>query len=245
MLGYEHALDKELLQKEKSLYEEWLSRQPLDVERPIYTLSRAILRRDKATTGTRYPTDENECDREIEDIILRQQAQDGPTERTRSETDSGDSHCADHHQKPITRVKDENGDVSKRSNHSAAAATTCSYLGDDSPLLKDSIHRSDDERGEQNTKRSRVVTPPTGDIVSRNRGNNSDDELHKRFLCVLEESSVDPRDEESSTVEVKQLTYEQKNSEATMVDYARELAFLPDLAELTPTKLDYGGKNVI
>ena len=144
VLVYEHVLDKELLRKEKGLYEEWLSRQPPAVERPIYTLPRAILRRDKATTGTRYPTDENECDREIEDSILRQQAQDGPTERTRSETDSGDSHCADHHQKPITRVKDENGDISKRSNHSAAASTTCNKLGDDSPLLKESINPSDD-----------------------------------------------------------------------------------------------------
>ena len=30
-----------------------------------------------------------------------------------------------------------------------------------------------------------------------------------------------------------------------MVEYARELAFLPDLTEMTVTKLDYGGKNVI
>ena len=30
-----------------------------------------------------------------------------------------------------------------------------------------------------------------------------------------------------------------------MVDYARELAFLSDLTELIPTKLDYGGGNVV
>ena len=30
-----------------------------------------------------------------------------------------------------------------------------------------------------------------------------------------------------------------------MVDYARELAFLPDRTELTQTKLDYDGKNVV
>ena len=34
-------------------------------------------------------------------------------------------------------------------------------------------------------------------------------------------------------------------SEYTMMDYARELAFLPDLTELTPKKLDHGAKNVV
>ena len=71
MLGYEHALDKELLQKEKSLYEEWLSRQPLDVERPIYTLSRAILRRDKAIIGAQFPINKAERNPKSEDSVRR------------------------------------------------------------------------------------------------------------------------------------------------------------------------------
>ena len=112
-------------------------------------------------------------------------------------------------------------------------------------MLKESIHRSDDEREEKGTKRSRVVTSSAADILSRNRENNSVDDLHKRFLCALEESSVDPLYEESSSVEVKQPTYEHKPSEDTLGDYAREFAFLRDLTELTPTKLYYGGKNVI
>ena len=98
MLAYEHVLDKELLRKEKGMYEEWLSRQPPAVERTIYKLPRAILRRDKAHVGIRCPINKDECNWEIEDNVLRQQAQDGPTELTRSEPDSCDSHCADHHQ---------------------------------------------------------------------------------------------------------------------------------------------------
>ena len=152
---------------------------------------------------------------------MRQQAQNGPTELTRSEPDSCDSRFADHNQKPTTRVKDENGDISKMSSHPAAASITCSKLGDDSSLLKESIHRSGDERGEQGTQRSLVVKSSAADILSRNRENDSVDDLRKRFLCVMEESSVDPLDEESSTAQVKQPTYEHKPSEDTMVDYAR------------------------
>ena len=77
-----------------------MSRQPLAVERLIYTLPRVILRRDKATTGTPCPTDEDECNLEIEDSVPRQKGQNGPTELTRSEPDSCDIHFADHHTKP-------------------------------------------------------------------------------------------------------------------------------------------------
>ena len=68
VLSYEYVLDKELLRKEKGLYEKKLYRQPPVVERTIYTLPRAILRRDQATSSTQSPNNDDECNLEIEDI---------------------------------------------------------------------------------------------------------------------------------------------------------------------------------
>ena len=98
-----------------------------------------------------------EYNQEIEDSVLRQQAQNNPTEMTRHKTYNCDRHLADQHQDPTTRIKDESVDISKMSSHSAPASTTCSKLGEDTSLFTESIHRSDDERGEQGTKQSQVV----------------------------------------------------------------------------------------
>ena len=68
--------------------------------------------------------------------------------------------------------------------------------------------------------------------------------MDDRFLCVLEESSMDPPETDPSTAPLCRPSFEHESSEDTMVDYARELAFLSNFTELTQTNLDYDGKNV-
>ena len=97
------------------------------------------------------------------------------------------------------------------------------------------LHRLDDMSREQSTRRDRVGESFRSDISSRNRENNSVEELDERFLCVLEKSSVDPPDVDPYTEPLDRPTFEHEPSEETMVDYTRELAFLPDLTKLTPT----------
>ena len=150
-------------------------------------------------------------------------------------------HFANHHQKTTTRVKDENVDISKMSIHSAAASTTCSLLNGDLSSLMELVHISDDEWREQGTKPSRVVKSSAKDLPSRHSDNNSVDELHKRFLWFQEESSVKSLEKNSSNAPLHRTTYMHLPSEDIMVGYVRELAFLPVLTELTPTKFNYGG----
>ena len=56
---------------------------------------------------------------------------------------------------------------------------------------------------------------------------------------------MDTPDMEPSTAPLDQPALEHDSSEDIRVDYARELAFMPDLTELILKKSDYGGKNVI
>ena len=53
------------------------------------------------------------------------------------------------------------------------------------------------------------------------------------------------RDEESSTAPLEVPTFEHEPSEDIMVDYARELDYLPGLTKWTPSGLDNGGGNVV
>ena len=108
-------------------------------------------------------------------------------------------------------------------------------LEEDTLLIKELLHWSDEMPGEQSTRRGRVGESSGSDISSRKREINPVDEFDKRFLCVLEESNVNPLEEESSTTPLKEPIFEHEPSEDTMVDYARDLAFLPDLTKFTPT----------
>ena len=116
---------------------------------------------------------------------------------------------------------------------------------EDMLLLNESLHRFDDRLGEPSIERERVIESSASPFSSRTRENNLVDELDERFLCFLEESNMDPPEMDPSTAPLDQPDFEHDSSEDTMVDYARELTFLPDLTELTLKNLDYGEKNVI
>ena len=124
-----------VLQKEKSLHEERLPRQPPAKERPNYIIPRAIFRLDKGTMGTQYPINKDERDLEIKDSVRRRHAQSVSTELTRSEPNRCNGRLANHHPKSATHYKNEEGSIIKTSIHSVAVTTTCSELDDDSSLL--------------------------------------------------------------------------------------------------------------
>ena len=84
---------------------------------------------------------------ESEDSVKRRKAQSVFKEMTMSKPNSCDGRIADRHQKPSTHVKNDDGGISTTSIHSVAVMTTCSDLDDDSSVVKESLHRSDDEQG--------------------------------------------------------------------------------------------------
>ena len=95
------------------------------------------------------------------------------------------------------------------------------------------------------TTLDQAIESSTSPLYSRTREYNSIDELDDRFLCVLDQASTDPLETDLSTTPLDRLAFEHDSSEDTMVDDARKLAFLPDLTDLTQTKLDYDKKNVV
>ena len=100
-------------------------RQPPAVERPIYTLPRAILRRDKATMSTQRPINKDERNLESKNSVKRRQAQGISTELTDSEPNRCDGKLADHHPEHATHVKNDDEGISKTLSHSAEATTAC------------------------------------------------------------------------------------------------------------------------
>ena len=106
------------------------------MQRQIYTLPRAILRRNEAITGSQWSTSEDERNLKREDIVMRQQAQSDPTKLTRIEPYRCYGQLDDHHLKRAKHVKIDEGCNSKTSSPSAAVKTACSELDDDSSVLK-------------------------------------------------------------------------------------------------------------
>ena len=66
-------------------------------------------------------------------------------------------------------------------------------------LLNESLHRFDDSLGEPSIERERIIESSASPFSSRIRENKLVDELNERFLCVVEESSIDPPEMEPST----------------------------------------------
>ena len=71
------------------------------------------------------------------------------------------------------------------------------------------------------------------------------DVLDLRFLCALKAVDATVEDDASTSTPISTLDFEQIASDISLVDYAQELAFLPNLTELAPNKMDYTGYNMI
>ena len=83
-----------------------------------------------------------------------------------------------------------------------------------------------------------------GDTTTDGDGSQFDD-LDRLFLCALKAVDVTGTDDPWTPPPIDTPDFEHIASDMSLVDYAQELAFLPDLTELALNKLDYTGDNVI
>ena len=81
--------------------------------------------------------------------------------------------------------------------------------------------------------------------ASTNTDSTQRDDFDHGFLCALKSTGATCRDDASETPSINSAEYEHIASKIGLVDYAQELAFLPDRTELTPNTMDYTGENVI
>ena len=71
------------------------------------------------------------------------------------------------------------------------------------------------------------------------------EDLDRRFSCALKAVDTTSTGYPSTPSLVDTSYFEHIASDIILIDYAQDLAFLPDLTKLAPNKLDYTGDNVI
>ncbi|POM61055.1 hypothetical protein PHPALM_29992, partial [Phytophthora palmivora] len=237
ILAYAESRDETLFERERVLYECWLAEQPPAVERREYPTPRNILTRDAEDLG---PVDETqaycdmtqatvttgrECGRRDDSLAFRAVAgaSDGvavegiPTEESE-------------HTIPVSESGDRVFEQAQRQSSTHAtddAACTESSTGVTSEDIGTSVQTLDEP-----DDRATHTPCPTEDPECI---------LNATYVSAMHEIAagvVSGRDAEENDVS------EHLANDIELTDYAQELAFLPDLTEITVTALDYTCPNV-
>ncbi|GMF52143.1 unnamed protein product [Phytophthora fragariaefolia] len=215
VLAYETAIDKDLLRKERQLYDEWMERQPPAVERRAYFPPIKIARRPEGDDRSRRG--ENSAD-----------AVSGPREmiaalrRVREASDGLDGPV-------VSLTQDEDG------SNRVPASTVDSAESAENNLVEPRVEKRGNppDRGRQ-----------TGEINVSDDMLDDDPEknLHLRYLLAAELDNDERGEGEPGRHDD---VYERVPNSLALEDYAHELAFLPDLTDVIPTQLDYSADNVV
>ncbi|GMG17541.1 unnamed protein product [Phytophthora fragariaefolia] len=215
ILAYETAIGKDLLRKERQLYDEWMERQPPAVERRTYSPPTKIARRPEgnersrrgensanAVSGTREMT------AALRRVLEASDGLDGPV---------------------VSLTRDEDG------SSRVLASTVDSAESAENNLVAPRVEKRGNppDRGKQ-----------TGEInVSDDMLDDDPDEnLHLRYLLAAELDNDERGEGEPGR---HNDVDERVPNSLAPEDYAHELAFLPDLTDVIPTQLDYSAGNVV
>ncbi|POM74989.1 Hypothetical protein PHPALM_7964, partial [Phytophthora palmivora] len=235
ILAYAESRDETLFERERVLYECWLADQPPAVERREYPTPRNILTRDAEDLG---PVDEFQV------YCAEDMAQ--ATDTTGRECGRRDDSLA------FRAVADARDGVAVERIPTEESEYTIpvSESGDrvfEQAQRQSSTHATDDA----------ACTEPSTGVTSEKIGTSvqildepDDQTTHTPYLeCILNAAYVSAMHEIAAGVVSGQDTGENDVSEhlandIELTDYAQELAFLPDLTEITVTALDYTGPNV-
>ncbi|POM65544.1 Hypothetical protein PHPALM_18721 [Phytophthora palmivora] len=222
ILAYAESRDETLFERERELYERWLAEQPPAVERREYPTPRNILTRGAEDSG---PVDESQvyC---AED---RTQA----TDTTGRECGRRDDSLA------FRAVADASDGVAVERIPTEELEHTIPVSESDDRVFeqaqgKSSTHATDDA----------ACTESSNGVPSENIGTsdqNPECTLNATYVSAMHEIAagvVSGRGAEENDVS------EHLANDIELTDYAQELAFLPDLTEVTVTALDYTGPNV-
>ncbi|POM74829.1 Eukaryotic/viral aspartic protease, partial [Phytophthora palmivora] len=214
ILAYAESRDETLFERERELYECWLAEQPPAVERREYPTPQNILTRGTEDSG---PDDESQvyC-----------------TEDTTRITDTTDRECGRRDDSLTFRA------VVDASDGVAVERTPTEELERTIP-----VPESGDQVLEQAQRRS--STHATDDTQCTESSNGVMFENIGASVQILDESDDRAAHTQCPTEDpecILNATYVANDIELT--DYAQELAFLPDLTEITVTALDYTGPNV-
>ncbi|GMF32593.1 unnamed protein product [Phytophthora fragariaefolia] len=209
------TIDKDLLRKERQLYDEWMERQPPAVERRAYSPPTKIARRPEGDDRSRRG--ENTADAVPE-----------PREMTAAirrvlETSDGLNGAV----VSLTRDEDDSSRVLASAVNSAESA--------ESDLVAPRIEKRETppDRGRQ-----------TGEINVSDVMLDVDPEknLHLRYLFAAE---LDNDERGEGEPERHDGVYKRVPNSLALEDYAHELAFLPDLTDIIPTQLDYSADDAV
>ncbi|POM64293.1 Hypothetical protein PHPALM_20200 [Phytophthora palmivora] len=239
ILAYAESRDETLFERERELYECWLAEQPPAVERREYPTPRNIITRDAEDSG---PVGESQvyC---AEDMTQA--------------TDTTSRECGRHDNSLAFRAVADASDgvaVERIPTEESEHRIPVSESGDrvfEQARRQSSTHATDDA----------LCTEASNGVTSENIGASDQilDEPDDRAIhtpcstedpeCILNATYVSAMHEIAAGVVSGRDPEENDVSEhlvndIELTDYAQELAFLPDLTEITITALDYTGPNV-
>ncbi|POM79894.1 Hypothetical protein PHPALM_2335, partial [Phytophthora palmivora] len=239
ILAYAESRDETLFEREREHYECWLAEQPPAVERREYPTPQNILTRDTEDSG---PDDESQvyCAEDmtlITDTTGRECGRRDDSLTFRAVVDASDGVAVEgiptkesEHTKPVSesgnRVFEQ---AQRRSSTHATDDTACTESS--KGVISENIGAS-----------GQVVDEPD-DRAIHTQCPTEDPEciLNATYVSAMHEivaGVVSGRDAEKNDVS------EHLANDIELTDYAQELAFLPDLTEITVTALDYTGPNV-
>ncbi|KAG6621882.1 reverse transcriptase [Phytophthora cinnamomi] len=261
VLAYEAGIGKVLLNKEQQLYEGWLARQPPAVERRPYKEPEAVVARPPEEGGEPGLT----CPQQWELLARRGEELVEFAGRTNPSnlSDANDGHVinsANSEWSPQDDSAESGGDESDVVDENSRLTlthdqdmATCS-TGQSGPSSPSGSAESR-VQGQQSTHLSKSVELMPGETVPgppSGRSNSEEVDVSDEFLDEDPEENLRLRyllaarlGEEREAIEDRQSAESEHSAvDLALEDYAHELAFLPDLAEVVPTQLDYSASNV-
>ncbi|POM79785.1 Hypothetical protein PHPALM_2465 [Phytophthora palmivora] len=239
ILAYAESRDETLFERERELYECRLAEQPPAVERRKYPTPRNILTRDTEESG---PVEEDQvyCAEDmtqVADMTSKEcgRRDDSLVVRTAANVSDGEA---------VERIPTEEPEYTIR----------VSEIGDRvleqtqkefSPHATDDALCTESSNGvtSENISASGQDVDQLDDRAAHTQCSTEDPEciLNATYVSAMHEIAagvVSGRDAEENDVS------EHLANDIELTDYAQELAFLPDLTEVTVTALDYTGPNV-
>ncbi|POM72402.1 Hypothetical protein PHPALM_10884, partial [Phytophthora palmivora] len=239
ILAYAESRDETLFERERELYECWLAEQPPAVERREYPTPQNILTRDTEDSG---PDDESQvyCAKDMAQAT-------GTTGRKCVRRDDS-----------LTF-----GAVVDASDGAAVGRIPFEELEHTIPVSEsgERVFEQAQKKSSTHATNDALCTESSNGVTSENIGasvqilDEPDDRavhtpcptedpeciLNATYVSAMHEIAagvVSGRDAEENDVS------EHLANEIELTDYAQELAFLPDLTEITVTALDYTGPNI-
>ncbi|POM72996.1 Hypothetical protein PHPALM_10204, partial [Phytophthora palmivora] len=220
ILAYAESRDETLFERERELYECWLAEQPPAVER------------------REYPTPQNILTRDAEDSVPVDESQFYCAQGMAQATDTTGKECGRRDYPLAFRAVADASDgvaVERIPTEESEHTIPVSESGDrvfEQAQRQSSIHATDDA----------AYTESSNRMTSENIGTSVQipDEPDDRAIhtpCPTE-------DPECILNAIYNDVSEHLANDIELTDYAQELAFLPDLTEVTFTALDYTGPNV-